>query len=178
MSLKNYEPELQHRLKKALKPYAQPLRQHLAQDEALRHKAGAFHMEAAEDFYDAMRGKIVESNGSDEAVAEFIRWNAHDPRLIKGAYAALQDLLEIARERNGQLFRPTAIKAAEAALAVVNSVADEAQRQWNKVCADAGEPLSQCRFVRERCAELQTELRGLIESDDRFGLGTLSEFCD
>jgi hypothetical protein len=178
MSLKNYEPELQHRLKKALKPYAQPVRYYLREDERLRHAAGAFHTEAAEDLHDALRGTVVESNGSPEAIAEFIKWGAFDMRLVKGAYSALCDLLECARQRNGQLFRPTAVKAAEAALAAVDAVAAEAQKQWDKVCGDSGEPQSTCRFVRERCRELQEALRGLIDDDGRFGIGTLAEFCD
>jgi hypothetical protein len=177
MSLRNFEPELTARLRKALKPFATPVRDFLRENERLRHLAGSYNVEAGEDLHDALRGKIVESGGSPETIAEFLKWGAFDSRNIGRAYSVLCDLIETARERNGQLFRPTAIKAAEAALAVVNSVADEAQRQWDKVCADAGEPPSQCRFVRERCAELQTELRGIIDGDERFGIGTLAEFC-
>jgi hypothetical protein len=178
MSLRNFEPELNARLRKALKPFAAPVRDFLREYERLRHAAGAFHPEAAEDLHDSLRGKVVETHGSPEAIAELIRWGAFDMRLVKGAYSVLCDLLETARERSGELFRPTAIKAAEAALAVVDAVAHEAQTQWNRVCTDAGEPPSQCRFVRERCAELQTELRGIIDGDERFGIGTLAEFID
>jgi hypothetical protein len=178
MSLRNYEPELAARLRKTLKPFATPVREFLRENERLRHLAGSYNVEAGEDLHDALRGKIVESGGSPETIAEFLKWGAFDSRNIGRAYSVLCDLIETARERNGQLFRPTATKAAEAALAVVNAIADEAQKQWNKVCADAGEPPSQCRFVRERCAELQTELRGLIDGDERFGIGTLAEFCE
>jgi hypothetical protein len=176
--LKNYEPELNSRLRRALKPFADRVRQYLAEDEALRHKSGSYHQEHAEDFHEALRGKVVESNGSDEVVAEFIKWGGHDMRNIKGIYGALQDLVEIARERNGKLFAPTAKQAAEAALAAVNEVAAAAQQQWDKISVSTGEPRTVCRFVATRCRELKEIFEGIIAGDDRFGVGTLAEFIE
>ncbi len=176
--LKNYEPELNSRLRRALKPFADRVRQFLAEDEALRHKSGAFHMEAAEDHHDALRGRIVETNGSHEAVAEFVRWGAYDLRQVKGAYAALQDLLECARENNARLFAPTAKQAAEVALAAVGEVAAAAQQQWDKITDSTGEPRTVCRFVATRCRELQEIFQGIFDGDERFGVGSLAEFIE
>lgn len=178
MITKNYEAELHSRVAKAIRPHAKDIKALVTEDTSLRHRAHTFNAEAAEDLYESLRGAVVTSGGSAESLAEFMRWGAHDQRVTKAIYSNISDLLSNAREEAARLFHPQAVEAAKAALAAVDAVGAEAQKQWDKLCADSGEPQSVCRFTRERCAELSSALRSIIRDDGAWGPGVLAEFCD
>lgn len=163
MKLQNPQPLLDAAIKKALKPYADKLREFF--DEVPRHneQIARYSAQRAEEDWFSLHNRAA--HGDKQAQEEIKSMPVPDYKAFRQKYGTLENMYWEAFQNWHKGFDQIIANAAKAILEEVEKHAPAAQKQLDEVHAELGEEISPSTWVRDECGRLRVLCSYII--DDR-----------